>query len=302
VVVNVSPQTPAVGDSVDVAISLHNVTGIYGLQADCQVDPTVFAARDFINGQIFTPNNSLIVGGETAAFDPADGRWLIAATQLQPSPAFAGNSTAFTLGYTLQSNTPSTIDCAIIPVDADGNVVSLELVADSTLVTPRQAEPTVTPAPVVTPVPAPIVNQALSGVVTFQNRVTDGDINVALLDANQSVVQSGISTDEGNYTLLEVVPGNYTLQFSAPNHITFMRSVSVLPDAQNIIDPVRLLAGDVDSNQTVDLADATLVGANVGIEGLDDVAHADLNGDDRIDIIDLVLVGGNYGLVGPIVE
>jgi hypothetical protein len=58
----------------------------------------------------------------------------------------------------------------------------------------------------------------------------------------------------------------------------------------------------VDSNQTVDLADATLVGANVGIEGLEDVAHADLNGDSKIDIIDLVLIGGNYGLVGPVVE
>jgi hypothetical protein len=138
--------------------------------------------------------------------------------------------------------------------------------------------------------------------VTYQNRVTDAEISVALLDANQAIVQTGTSSEDGTYTLPEVAPGNYTLQFSAPQHITYKRSVSVLTDAQNTIEPVRLLAGDVDNNQTVDLADATLVGANVGISGMDDVAHADLNGDNRIDIIDLVLIGGNYGLVGPIVE
>jgi hypothetical protein len=302
VVVNVSPQTPAVGEPVDVAINLRNVESIYGLQAECQVNPAVFAPRSFTNGSIFTANNSLVVGGEVASFNPTDGSWIIAATQLQPSPAFSGDATAFTLGYTLQSSEPSTIECAIIPVDVDGNVVQVEVVANSTLVTPRQPTPQPTATPAITPTAIPVIKQAVSGIVTYQNRVTDAEISVALLDANQAIVQTGTSSEDGTYTLPEVAPGNYTLQFSAPQHITYKRSVSVLTDAQNTIEPVRLLAGDVDNNQTVDLADATLVGANVGISGMDDVAHADLNGDNRIDIIDLVLIGGNYGLVGPIVE
>lgn len=303
VVVNVNPQTPSVGEPVDVAINLSKVDGVYGLQADCQVNPAAFAPRSFTNGSIFNTNNSLVVGGEVASFNAADGSWLIAATQLQPNPAFSGSAMAFTLGYTLQSNEPSTIDCAIIAVDVDGNTIPVELVANSTLVTPRQPVPQQpTAEPVITPTAMPVVMQALSGAVTYQNRVTNGGINIELLDANDAVVQTGTSSDDGNFTLTDVVPGDYKLQFSAPNHITTIRSVSVLADAQNAIQPVKLLAGDVDSNQTVDLADATLVGANVGIEGLEDVAHADLNGDSKIDIIDLVLIGGNYGLVGPVVE
>jgi hypothetical protein len=262
----------------------------------------VFAPQGFLNGEIFTPNNSLIVGGEVESFNPADGHWLIAATQLQPAPAFTGTSTAFTLSYTLQSNEPSEIDCEILPVDADGNVVSLEFVTNNTLITPQEPLPEATTTPVIVPTTVPIPMQALSGIVTYQNRPTHSEITVELMTVDEAVIQTGTSSDDGSYTLAEIVPGEYRLQFSAPYHLTRIRSVSVLAEAQSTVDLVKLPAGDVDSNQAIDIADAILVGANIGNNGLEEVSHADLNGDSRIDIIDLVLIGGNYGLVGPIVE
>lgn len=53
---------------------------------------------------------------------------------------------------------------------------------------------------------------------------------------------------------------------------------------------ITLLAGDADDDDDIDNADATLIGANYGVEINDE---KDINGDDELNVLDLVHVGRN---------
>src|SRR5215213_7354892 len=57
----VSPQAVKVGETVTIAVRLEHVTGLYGLQVVCQVDPTVLVGSTHIEGDAFTRANSFYV-------------------------------------------------------------------------------------------------------------------------------------------------------------------------------------------------------------------------------------------------
>jgi len=58
-----------------------------------------------------------------------------------------------------------------------------------------------------------------------------------------------------------------------------------------------LLSGDVNSDDLVDIVDATAIGVSFGLSssGL----PADINRDDIVDVLDLILTSVNFGQVGP---
>src|SRR4051794_15177354 len=78
----VNPQAAKVGDTVTVAVRLENVSGLFGLQVICQVDPNVITGTAHLEGDVFSGGNSFYVD---QGMKP-DGKWLIAATHLQPNP------------------------------------------------------------------------------------------------------------------------------------------------------------------------------------------------------------------------
>jgi len=96
--------------------------------------------------------------------------------------------------------------------------------------------------------------------------------------------------------------GVYFLHISAPQSLLLEYQVLVQADGQVIDLGTDLLPmGDIDGNGGVDLADASFIGANYGIEAAL-APSGDLTQDSQIDINDLVLVGNSFGLIGPIVE
>lgn len=164
---------------------------------------------------------------------------------------------------------------------------------------PTEATPEVTPEITVEP---PVGTGTISGLAVYQNRLDAAGIRAELLGADEAVIAEVVTAADGAYQFASVTPGTYTVRLSAPQHITLLQpNVLVEVDGQIVeLGQDRLLAGDVDNSGLVDLADATLIGANFNVEVPPAPFEPDLNGDGFVNIMDLVLVGGNLGVQSPI--
>ncbi|MCA0454277.1 MAG: carboxypeptidase regulatory-like domain-containing protein [Chloroflexi bacterium] len=315
----VNPQTANAGDTITVAVRLENVTELYGLQVTCLTDPTLLAGTMHVEGDAFTSGSSYYVN---TGMKP-DGKWLVAATRLQPNPAFSGNGTAFTFQYTLQNATSASLNCTILGVDSRSNPLPLNLVNATPMITagvlptaevptaeptleptlPPTVEVTVEPTLEVTPEPTSVAIGLSSIQGSIVNPLAADNAGVVVqLTANGSLVQEGVTGADGVFSFAEIPAGSYVLLVSAPSHLALVYNITVAGDGAAIdLGSQTFIIGDTDGNQIIDVADAALVSANFDVTVPPAPTAADLNGDGVINISDLVLIGTNFGLSGPIV-
>lgn len=313
VVIEISPANGIVGSTVTAAFKLRNVSALYGLQADCQVNPAVLAGTGITQGDVFTSANSFIVNG---VFQP-DGKWSVAASLLNPAPAFSGDGTAYTLNFSVVGVGLAPVVCSVLAVDVDGVVLPITVVNGSfegqpppvQTATPTTvpssatpAPPTTTPPPTLTYTPSPTltpITGAISGIARYEKRSDQSGIVISITmgDANGAPYAQAQTAADGSFRLDGVPVGSYFLRFTAAGHLaasaTLMVETGVGATAQ-----VTLLAGDVDGSGMVDLLDAGLIGANYRIQVPPAPIVADLNADGLINLVDLVLVGKNFGKQG----
>jgi len=104
---------------------------------------------------------------------------------------------------------------------------------------------------------------------------------------------------DGTWSIAEVVDGTYTVEVEMDRYLDARREgVAVAYLATVTLSQVRLLGGDADDSDKVDLADLVLIGGAYGTsDGGGPLWNpmADINDDKTVNIVDLVLVGGNYG-------
>ena len=306
--VEVIPSSAASGEQIAVGLQLVNVTGLYGLEVQCQVDPNVLTGNDVVGGEGFNSENSFFVDHQ---YQTDDGSWLVAASRMRPNPAIDGSMTAFTLIYTVQGAGSSQVTCSALGADANGHDMALEVINGSFNTTssatpsetPQEISPTPTDTPTTEITPTSISGQSsITGIITYPGRSTHAGITVQLVDTQDIIVNSTETDTSGAYRFTNVPIGAYTIRASAPQHLTLSGSVLVETDGQTIdMGSHSLVVGDTDGNQVIDLADAIFVAANYGVTVPPAPPNADLNGDHIVDIFDLTLVGGNMGLTGSIV-
>jgi hypothetical protein len=320
--VDLNKTSGSPGESIEVSIKLFNVNGLYGLQTQCTVDPTVLNGTTVSSGDAFiNETNSFFVDNHFQA----DGSWMVAATLKQPAAPISGTTVAYKLGYNILGTNASPVNCTVLAVDADGKEIHLDVVngayngggtnqppATPVPTDPPTEVPTEPPTaepPTLTPVPPtpqepvetlpPTAASTISGTFKYQNHPDNAGITVKL---SGNGVEIPLTTNaNGAYQFTDVPAGEYIIEASAPNHLKVAKAISV-PDSSQVIDlgTVTLPAGDTDNNGTVDVSDASLVGGNFGISAPPAPAAADLNLDSKVNISDLALVGGNYGKTGPI--
>ncbi len=303
VVVKVDPQTASPGETVNVAMELHNVTELYGLQVECTVNSAVLNGAELVKGA-FDDSNSFYVD---SGFDSGSGRWMVAASRLasdgQSAGGINGNATAFTLRYSVQAAGDSGLNCGVLAVDANGNALDLKIVNGTLITNDGTVPPPPPPTPMpMTPTPVPGGASTVAGTIQYQNRATNAGITVELYQVDtQSLVESVVTGEDGTYSFGEVPAGSYGVLVKAPQHIPAVYMVEVMADGSTVnVEEGTLRAGDVNDNGSVEIGDATFVGANFGLEVIPEIAQGDLNADGLINITDLVLVGGNFGLTSPI--
>ncbi len=306
--VDVIPASANAGETVNVLLNLLSVSNLYGLQLECSVNPGVLTGGNLTESDAFNSSNSFVVN---SGFQ-SNGRWLVAATRLQPNPAINGDALAFSLSYPVQSGGQSNVTCEAIAVDEDGRDVPLTVINGS--FNGISPEPTATPEPTVVPTNTPLPTMtftplppgdlsSIHGTVFYQARADQSGIVVQLWRSDSTKFGELITGPDGSYTFSDVPIGQYGVILWGPGHLTSGKVVDVLADGQVVeVGNITLHAGDTDGNQKIDLADATFVGANLGNTQPPAPQEADLNRDGKVDIRDLVLVGGNFGLQGPIIE
>lgn len=317
----------APGDSVTVGVRVENAANLYGLQVQCATDPTLLTGQSRLDGDIFSGATSFFVD---PGYKP-DGTWLVAATRLQPNPVFNGNGTAFSLQYRALAAGTVTLSCTALAADIQTKAIPMQLLSGSISIVGPSAEPTLppteTPLPTeepptptatveVTPEPTaepptetptatptePVVGSGvIQGVARYQSAADPSGIGVQLV-ADGSLVTQVITGADGVYRFESLAPGTYLVLLSAAQHIALVYTVTVTDAAPLDLGTGILPAGDTDGSQTIDLADAVLVGSNFDLSIPPAPAAADLNRDGVVNILDLVLIGGNFNLIGPIAQ
>ncbi|MBI1279889.1 MAG: family 16 glycosylhydrolase [Anaerolineaceae bacterium] len=298
-----SPSAPS-GSTVSATLKLFNMNGLYGMQVECQVDPTMLSGTSYKDGEIFTSANSFIVD----AGYQSDGSWSVASSLLNPAPAFNGDGTAFSLNFKVLKAGQTNVACTVLAVDANGNQLPLTVVNGHIISTEGPVQPTRVPPiftaipatdvplPTITPTLEPTLTPmpgAISGVVKYEKRDNQTGIAVTVLLVGTPFLQSQTNAD-GSFRFDNLPAGQYTVQFRAAGYLTSTTTVDV-HEGQCVTVQVTLVAGDIDGNGMVDLTDAGFIGANYRVQVPPAPSVADLNADGVINLVDLVLVGKNFG-------
>ncbi len=107
----------------------------------------------------------------------------------------------------------------------------------------------------------------------------------------------GLTDLAGDFSLDDITLGDYPdLVADAPGYLPAACASVAVADLETRLQPVTLLSGDINDDGVVDIADATAVGAKLGLTETE--TPADLNLDAVVDIFDIVLISYNFGKEG----
>jgi hypothetical protein len=253
---------------------------VYGLQADCAVDPAIAQPGAAVFGDFFT--SPYLVG--TNQTDAAAGPWLGAVSQQNPNGPITGSGIFATLPYTATSAGTTDITCDSLFSDRDGfEIASL-------------SEPACT---------LTVVDYAtISGTVNYQGRLAHDNIEVTVEMTPTASVTGTASTDAvGDFEIGQLRAGDYQMKADAPSYLPACSASDVaLTSGQSVSLPqITLLGGDVnddvDSGLIINIGDLSRLGGSFNEDASVD-PQADINNDGTINIQDLSILGGNYNISG----
>ncbi len=102
---------------------------------------------------------------------------------------------------------------------------------------------------------------------------------------------------ENNIWFDAVNPGRYQVTVQQPRYLNITPALAKTIDFDSDYTfsmALWLYAGDANDDDKIDISDASIVGSQYGVGGIND--SGDVNFDNRVNIQDLALVGGNYRL------
>jgi hypothetical protein len=137
---------------------------------------------------------------------------------------------------------------------------------------------------------ASAATQTVRGEVRLQGREAFGDTRVTMHPVGATApVYTATTSISGTFALAATLP--CTVTASHPGYLSTQWALADVADPEILLDPVVLLAGDINGDRSIDILDIAYMAAR--FEGTDPLA--DLNGDGVVNIFDLVLAAVNYG-------
>jgi hypothetical protein len=107
------------------------------------------------------------------------------------------------------------------------------------------------------------------------------------------------TTDATGWYTLTVAAGTYTVTIEMARYLDAERVVTATRGA-NPLPRVKLLGGDANDDDEVDILDASIIGGKYGLIVDPLTERADINADGVVDISDCAITGGNYTRVSPV--
>jgi len=164
--------------------------------------------------------------------------------------------------------------------------------------TPGSISATATPTRTPTRTPSPTATRAESSLSIFIEVEVQGlaDSATFTLDSDtQAPAQTNMTTGASDQVKIERITtgGTTSITADAPGYLPAVCSGVTVSNPAAHLAAVKLLGGDVNDDDKINIFDMAIVGNHFGQTGPD--LPADLNRDGIVDIVDLTLVSMNYG-------
>ena len=267
---SVDPSSIQVGEVAAVSVNLANIPegGYTSAEFTCTYDMSLVEVTDIAVTDLFGADSVTALNG------PAGGTFIVAVAGSNGNKATA-DGVAFTFNATALQEGQVTIAC-VARVSAGDNVL--------------------------TELPSTSATLDIANVVVVTDGTLDGQVfagkavTVSLFDESDNLVTSVVANEDGTFSFV-VVAGTYKVTAAADGFLGAEGAASVVADTTTTMNPVTLLAGDIDGNNVIDQFDAMTIGMSYNSAA---PVAADLNNDGVINVLDLELLAANYRLTGPL--
>ncbi len=270
-------------------VNIANAVDLYGFAFVITFDQTKVeaTAAAFVNSFFSTPMGS--PPGWEATIDNANGKVYFARTRQNPQTPLAGDGPLATVTFL------SRIGASAGSTKIDFSQSLLGTVDGDPLIhTTQYAWLT-------------LYNVgSLQGQVDLQGRPVESGGTVSIMTAGGYTASTPISAADGTWNISNIPAGSYQVNVEMARYLDAQKGasgsgVTISGGGTTTLAKVKLLGGDANDDDVVDISDASIIGADFGKSGLSisDV-RADINNDGTVDVLDLVLMGGNFGKFSPV--
>ncbi len=296
IVSDVTSGAPVVGGAftTDVSLSIVNnatpAVGIMGVDLYIGFDPGVVAVNDADDN----PANGIQVNVSTGFF----GGSTVVAKNLVEVPCTAGGAAACvhlalsTTGAPITNRTGkiATITWGGLAVGPTGLAVLTDTVLAD--VDGNTVPINSTSVPAISIVPA----GTITGRVEEQGQTDFSGVSLTAYNTGGGVVGTATTDAAGNFTITVPQGGVYQVQAFDHGYLKAQKSSVYVVGATVGIGTTRLLGGDVNGDNNVNILD--IVGI-IGVFGTGGTISTDINDDGTVNIFDLTIAAGNFTKVGP---
>ncbi len=141
---------------------------------------------------------------------------------------------------------------------------------------------------------------AIGGVVLRQGTGTDhSGVEVVAVAVGGGMATEATTESDGSFELQVPLGGTYTVNASYPGYLNVHRDSVEVGSEDVDIGSTRLLGGDVNADNCINILDIVSIIADFGEDGLDPSDPEDINEDGTVNILDLTIAAGNFSLCGP---
>jgi len=280
------PSATHIEPQIDNTLSVDLVVdgdALYGLQLDCGVDSSVLTLTGGSLGNFFDPANRLEI---PLTLDAPTGSFEGAISLHAPATAVTGiGSGPFASLNFIVADTTATVSVATCTALFSG-------------LAGEELSGTVSAATIVVDNGIHGGTGSISGQLTIPGVTEYCGIVVTLTNSATGRTLTTTTDCSGNFTFEGLRDGDYTLVADFDNYVLGCTAVSVSGGAATVLDPIAMLAGDLNNDGSIGIADFTLMAASFGLS-LGDTGYndlADINGDNTVNIFDLTILGAHFGI------
>jgi hypothetical protein len=253
-----------------------DVTNLFGIELELTFDPSIVE----VVGAQLTPGScpipDFVVVNEASA-----GTIRYAATSLSPSPPCSPGGVVASITFEgLAAGTSPVSFTSWLLADPDGIPIGVESVTDGEVVV--------------------IEIGTIEGFVDLQGRSDDSGAEVCATDGGPPICTL---TDTAGYYQLDVPQDTYDVTVEMERYLDGLKTGVFVPAGSVVTLPsVKLLGGDANEDDTVNILDLSLIGGKFGLNDGDPGwdARADINNDLTINILDIVLAASNFLATSPV--
>ena len=276
--IKITPQSSTIDPFQNVASQFSiDVSGsdIFGLDVSCNLSSASLSITQASYGALFGSQNTM-----TLPLNVESSYVTGAETLVAPELAFTGAG-SFVLADVIAEFTTEDIEitCAAEVSDENGQLLQV----------------TLTPATIRIDDGVHGGLGSVSGVIELPGITDLSGVEVVLtIDGRQVTV---ITDETGHFEFDGLRDGEFTISLASENYVQSCQAANVAEGIAVDLGSIELLAGDINADGNIDIADFTFMAAryrsNQGDADYD--AKADLNKDDTINIQDLAILGSHFG-------